>query len=262
MRPGVSVKIASGVIAALLVLPVLVVIPMSFAAGTSFQFPPDDWATTWYQSFFTSDKWQFALTNSLKVALATAVLATVLGTMAAMGLSRLSTRWRSLGLSLIMMPIVIPNILIALAVYATFLDLKLNGTLRGLVFAHTAIALPFVVIAVNTRLQGIDMSLRSAAFSLGARPAAAFRQVILPLLLPGVLSALVLAFVSSFDEVVISLFLQTPANTTLPVQMFDAVSVEIDPTISAAASFVVISVSTVILVGQLVALRRRKGQVL
>jgi len=262
MKPGIFVRVATWLVAGLLVLPVVVIIPMSFSADITFQFPPESWSTRWYQNFFASEKWTFALTNSLKVGLVTAVVATTVGTLASLGIARLPRKMRGVASSVVMMPLIIPNILIALAIYATFLNLKLNGTLHGLVFAHTAIALPFVVIAVNARLQGIDKGLSAAAMSLGASPWGAFRQVVLPLLLPGVLSAAVLAFVTSFDEVVIALFLQTPANTTLPVQMFNSVAIEIDPTISAASSFVVVIVSAGILLGQLAALRRRKGRVL
>jgi putative spermidine/putrescine transport system permease protein len=246
-------------VAVLLVLPVLVIVPLSFSASSNFQFPPPAWSTRWYESLFASPAWTFALDNSLKVGALTALLATTLGTLAALGMSKMPRRWSGLFSGFVMIPLIIPNILVALAVYSTFLNLKLNGTLTGLVLAHTAIALPFVVIAVRARLQGMDSRLTTAALSLGATPVAAFRQIIFPLLLPGVLSAVVLAFVTSFDEVVIALFLHTPGNTTLPVQMFNSVAIEIDPTISAAASLVVVVVSLAILIGQLALLRRRKG---
>lgn len=259
MKAGWLAKSITSVTVVLLVLPIVVIIPMSFSAGTGFHFPPEEWSLRWYESFFSSPRWQRALMNSLIIGFATAFVVTVIGTMAALAVARMTPRLRSVATSLVLIPVVIPNILIALAIYSTFLMLKLNGTLHGIAIAHIAISLPFVFIAVTARLQGIDMGLRSAAISLGATPWAAFRQVILPLLLPGVVSGAILAFVTSFDEVVIALFLQTPANTTLPVQMFNSVAIEIDPTISAASSFVVVSVSIIVFVGQSIGLSRRKS---
>lgn len=256
MKPRFFVKLVAWLVAALLTLPVAVVIPMSFSGKSTFEFPPSSWSLRWYRNLFQSPQWTFALSNSLKVAVLTALISTVIGTMATVGLARLSRRISAIAMSAIMLPLIIPNILIALAIYATFLSLHLNGTIIGLVLADTAIALPFVVIAVNTRLRGIDDQLRVAALTLGATPFAAFRQVVLPLLWPGVVSALVLSFVTAFDEVIIALFLQTPANTTLSVQMFNSVSIEIDPTISAASSMLVVVVSAAILIGQIVIAKR------
>jgi len=257
MKPRFFAKFVSWLVAALLILPVAVVIPMSFSGRSTFEFPPTSWSLRWYINLFQAPQWTFALSNSLKVAVLTALISTVIGTMATVGLARLSRRISGFATSAILLPLIIPNILVALAVYATFLTLQLNGTIIGLVLADTAIALPFVVIAVNTRLKGIDDRLRIAALTLGATPFAAFRQVVLPLLWPGIVSAVVLSFVTAFDEVIIALFLQTPANTVLSVQMFNAVSIEIDPTISAASSVLVVVVSAAILVGQVIFTKRR-----
>ncbi|SHK08394.1 putative spermidine/putrescine transport system permease protein [Pseudonocardia thermophila] len=258
MRPWLRVHTA--ITAILLVAPTLVVLPMSFSAAQTFRFPPDEWSLRWYAKLFSSPEWVAALINSLQAGIFTALFATVLGTAAAFGLTRLGRRWRGPINGFLLSPMIVPHILVALVVFAAFLRIGLNGTLFGIILAHTALALPFVVIAVSARLQGMDARLPLVAVSLGADPVSAFRRVTLPLVLPGVLSGAVLAFVSSLDEVVIALFLQAPGAITLPVQMFNSVTVQIDPTISAASSLMVVLVSVPILVAQIVGARRgRKG---
>ncbi|MBQ0826540.1 ABC transporter permease subunit [Streptomyces tagetis] len=243
----------------LLTAPTLVVIPMSLSAGTTFRFPPEEWSTRWYDNLAHSPAWTESIGNSLQVALVSALAATVLGTAAAMGLQRLGPRSRGVLFGLLLSPLIVPNILVALVIFAAFLRLGLNGTLGGIMLAHTALALPYVVIAVFARLQGMDPRLATAASGLGARPWSVFRRVTLPQALPGVLSGAVLAFVTSLDEVVVALFLQAPGVFTLPVQMFNSVTIQIDPTISAASSVMVILVSVPILLAQLVGARRGKA---
>jgi putative spermidine/putrescine transport system permease protein len=178
--------------------------------------------------------------------------------MAAFGLARLHPRWRGTVSGFLLSPMIVPHILVALVVFSAFLRLSLNGTLIGIILAHTALAVPFVVIAVTARLQGMDSRLTGVAASLGANPYSAFRRVTLPLVMPGILSGAVLAFVTSLDEVVIALFLQAPGAITLPVKMFNSVTVQIDPTISAASSLMVVLVSVPILLAQVVGARRGK----
>ncbi|GID30718.1 ABC transporter permease subunit [Paractinoplanes brasiliensis] len=248
------------VVAVILVAPTLVVIPMSFSASSTFRFPPDEWSLRWYENLFTSPGWTAAILNTLQVGLYVAVIATVLGTMAAFGLARLSPRPRGAVNAFLLSPMIVPHILVALVVFSAFLRTGLNGTLFGIILAHTAMALPFVVIAVTARLQGMDARLPAVAASLGASPVSAFRRVTLPLVMPGILSGAVLAFVSSLDEVVIALFLQAPGAITLPVQMFNSITVQIDPTISAASSLMVVLVSVPILLAQLAGARKRRSR--
>lgn len=253
---GPGLRAAVILVALVLVAPTLVVIPMSFTAGTTFSFPPDDWSLRWYREFVTEPAWRTAIGNSLRIALAVAALSVVLGTAAAIGLVRATFRGTSVLRALLLSPMTVPNIVTAIAVYVLFLRWQLNGTYLGFVLANTAVALPFVVISVSSSLQGFDRRLETAASSLGASPWTVFRSVTLPLVLPGVLSGAVFAFVTSFDEVVIALFLQSPTLTTLPVQMYKSVTLEIDPTIAAASSVVVVVVSLLILLPQLRAARR------
>lgn len=258
VRPWLRVH--TTIVAIVLLAPTLVVIPMSFSSAETFRFPPDGWSLRWYQELFTSPEWTAAILNSLQAGIYTALCATVLGTTAAFGLARVNTRWRGAINGFLLSPMIVPHILVALVVFAAFLRLGLNGTLIGIILAHTAMALPFVVIAVTARLQGMDGRLPAVAASLGADPVSAFRRVTLPLVLPGILSGAVLAFVTSLDEVVIALFLQAPGAITLPVQMFNSVTVQIDPTISAASSLMVVLVSVPILLAQVVGARRGRGR--
>jgi putative spermidine/putrescine transport system permease protein len=246
------------IVAIILVAPTLVIFPMSFSSAQTFRFPPDGWSLRWYRELFTSPEWTAAILNSVQVGIYTALIATVLGTTAAFGLARVRSRWRGPVNGFLLSPMIVPHILVALVVFSAFLQLGLNGTLIGIILAHTALAVPFVVIAVTARLQGMDGRLPGVAASLGANPVSAFRRVTLPLVLPGILSGAVLAFVSSLDEVVIALFLQAPGAITLPVQMFNSVTVQIDPTISAASSLMVVLVSVPILLAQVAGARRGK----
>jgi putative spermidine/putrescine transport system permease protein len=229
-----------------LVVPTLIVIPISFSGEDSFAFPPSSWSTKHYATFFTESSWLTSLLVSLQLALIVTVVATVLGTMAAFALSR--TRFAGKGAieGLFLAPLIVPGIVVAVAMYAAFLGWGLIGTPTGFVVAHTVLALPFVTVNVTAALTGFDRTLERASASLGASSWTTFRSVTFPLIRPGVLAGALFAFVTSFDEVVVSLFIRPPNLQTLPVRMFTSVTNEVDPTI-AAASTVVLVVSTALL---------------
>ncbi|WP_051579836.1 ABC transporter permease [Pseudonocardia acaciae] len=243
-------------VGAWLLVPTLVVVPISFSGEDSFQFPPGSWSLRHYRTFFTDLSWLNALLVSIQLALMVTAIATVLGTAAAFALSRTASRWRGPLNGLFLAPMIVPGIVVAVAVYAAFLRWGLIGTPIGFVIAHTVLAIPFVTVNVGAALGGFDRTLERAAASLGASATATFRRVTLPLIMPGVLSGAVFAFVTSFDEVVVSLFVQSPRLQTLPVRMFTSVTNEVDPTIAAAAT-VVITVTTALL-GLAAALRRSR----
>lgn len=245
------------VVVLLLLAPTLVVIPMSFSAGDTFAFPPSNWSSRWYEQFFSSGAWMSSLVTSLEVGLMAAALATVLGVAAAFALDRGRFRGRGALRSLAMAPMIMPGIVVAVAIYSVFLRWHLTGTLAGFVLADTTLAIPFVIVTVTTSLSGYDRTVETAAASLGASPATTFRRITLPLVLPGVASGFVFAFVTSLDEVVIALFLQTPEVRTLPVQMYNSITLEIDPTIAAASSLMVVVTTLVLLIPQF--LRRRRS---
>ncbi|WP_395105537.1 ABC transporter permease [Actinomadura sp. SCN-SB] len=257
-RGGVGLRLWAVLVAAVLVGPTLVVLPLSFTGRRSFAFPPSDWSLEWYRTLFTDPSWRDSLLMSVQIALAVAVAATVLGTAAALALDRGRLPGKGLIHGLLLAPMVVPQIVAAIGVYAVFLQWRLSGTVAGFVLAHTAIALPFVVVAVSAALRGHDRRLERAAASLGAGPWTTFRRITLPIILPGVLSGAVFAFVTSLDEVVVALYLQSPTLHTLPVQMFSSVTVETDPTIASASSLVLVVTTALILLPQL--LRRERAR--
>jgi putative spermidine/putrescine transport system permease protein len=239
------------------ILPTLFVIPMSFSTATTFQFPPKGFSFHLYENFFTHKVWLTSLRNSVLVALLAALLATVVGTAAALGLYNLTGRLARFARTLLMVSMVTPAIVIAVAVYISFLKWHLVGTLGGYVLAHAAIGVPFVLVSVTSALGGFDPKLLHASASLGAPPHRTFLRVTMPLISRGIITGAIFAFVTSFDEVVIALFLRAPRFQTLPVQMYNSVTVEIDPTIAASSSIVVTAVTVACLVLQFVGSRRR-----
>lgn len=239
------------------ILPTLFVIPVSFSSASTFQFPPRDLSLQLYENFFTDPVWLTSLRNSVFVALLAALLATVVGTAAALGLHNLTGRLARFARTLLMVSIVTPLIVIAVAVYISFLKWHLVGTATGYVLAHAAIGVPFVLVSVSSALGGFDPRLLRASASLGAPPWRTFVRVTMPLIGRGILTGAIFAFVTSFDEVVIALFLRSPTFQTLPVQMYNSVTVEIDPTIAASSSLVVTAVTVLLLVLQVVGSRKR-----
>jgi putative spermidine/putrescine transport system permease protein len=240
---------------AFLILPILIIVPLSFSSGTFLTFPLPGLSLRWYQEFFTSAPWQLSLRNSLIVASATTALATALGTLAALGLTRARLPAQTLLMGLIVSPMVVPLVIVAVGVYFAYAPFGLTSSLLGLTLAHTALAAPFVVITVSATLQGFDPNQARAGASLGASPVVVFRRIILPLILPGVISGALFAFVTSFDEVVVALFVTGPAERTLPRQMFNGIRENISPVIAAAATFVILV--SVLLLSVLEVLRRR-----
>lgn len=235
-----------------LITPTLIVIPLSFTDRASFDFPPKGWSLHYYQDFLTNPVWRDALFTSLKLGVAVMLLATVLGTAASVALVRGRFPGKSFVNGLLLAPMIVPVIVVAVATFGTFLRWQLVGTFIGFLLAHTVLALPFVVVTVSSALRTFDMRLELAAASLGASQLTRLRRVTLPLVLPGVLSGAVFAFVTSFDEVVIALYIQSPQMRTLPVQMYTSVTSETDPTIAAASSLILVVTTLLILVPQLI----------
>lgn len=255
-RLGLGLRIWIVLVMGLLILPTLVVIPMSFTDARTFQFPPENWSLRWYGEFFTSDAWVSAFVTSLQVAALAAVIATVLGTAAAVALDRWDFPGRELIRQVILAPLIIPVIVIAVALYYVFLQWHLVGNFTGFVIAHVVLAVPFVVVSVSTSLAGYDRRLSLASASLGASPATSFLKITAPLIMPGIGSGFVFAFVTSLDEVVIALFLQSPDIETLPVRMYEGVTSDIDPTVAVASTLMVLVTLIVLLSPELLRFRR------
>jgi putative spermidine/putrescine transport system permease protein len=240
-----------------LILPILVILPLSFTSGELLVYPLPAWSLRWYREFTTGPMWTQATWNSLVLAAVTTLVATTAGMLAAFGLQGLRSRFKPVLYGLLALPLIIPPVMVAVALFYYYARLGLVGTFSGLVFAHTVLALPFVVITVAATLQGFDPNLRRAAASLGASPLQAFRKVTLPIILPGVLSGAVFAFVTSFDELLVILFVGSPEQRTLPRQIFSGVSETMSPTVAAAA-VVLIGVSLILMA--VVELLRRRGE--
>jgi putative spermidine/putrescine transport system permease protein len=251
----IAARTFTGLVLAYLVIPVFVVLPLSFTSGQLLVFPLPGWSMQWYRDFFTNPVWTGALFNSTVIGLVVTVVATTLGTLAALGLHGSKAGWKPYVIGLLVTPLAVPVVIFAVAIFYAFASVGLVGTYLGMILAHTVLALPFVVITVSATLQSFDPNLVRAAASLGASPARAFRTVTLPIIAPGVVSGALFAFVSSFDELVVALFLGSPQQRTLPRQIFSGVSENISPTITAAA--VVLLVVSVALMGVMEALRRR-----
>lgn len=266
-RIRLPLRIWATVAALLLVAPTLVVIPLSFSDKRSFAFPIEGWSLQWYENFFTDQRWMNSLGTSLSLALVVGVVATVLGTLAALGLRGLNARLAAVAQVSMMLPILVPGIVAAIAIFGLYLRWGLSGSPLGIVLAHIALALPFVLIPVGTALRGLDETLVRAAAVLGASPIARFVQVQLPILLPGIITGFIFAFVTSLDEVVIAYFLQSPSVRTLPVQMYSSVTVETDPSIAAASTLLLVLSTCIILIPRIVQViqerraARRQGDV-
>ena len=230
-----------------LVAPILAIIPLSFNSEPFFTYPLPGLSMRWYEEFFASANWQLATKNSFVVAVLSTLMATTLGTLAAVGLSRPDCPYRNVIAAFIISPIVIPIVVAALGIFYFYSDLGLVGNLAGLVVAHTALGAPFVVITVAATLSGFDIRLMRAAASLGAPPLTAFRLVMLPLIMPGVVAGAIFAFVTSFDEVVVALFLAGSEQRTLPRQMWSGLREQISPTITAVATLLILLAAALML---------------
>jgi putative spermidine/putrescine transport system permease protein len=242
-----------------LLAPTLVIVPMSFTEARILSFPPEGFTLQWYQKMATDRQWSTGIVNSLQVATLTALLATVLGTLAALGLSRGRFYGRSLVNALVLSPLIVPVVVIAIGMFGLFVQWRLSGSLPGLVLAHTALALPFVVVAVSTSLRTMDRNLELAAANLGADPRRSFFNVTFPIILPGVLTGAIFAFITSWDEVVVAIFMTSARFRTLPVEMWEQVRQAVDPTV-AAVSTTLLVVTTVLLLLLLVVRRQAPAQ--
>ncbi|CAN5136416.1 ABC transporter permease [soil metagenome] len=254
------VRIVGGIVALILILPTLIVIPISFAGQRSFVFPPTSWSLQWYQELFNNPLWVASFQRSAGIGILAALLATVCGTAAAIALVRWSHRRLAGAIRALMMaPVVIPGIVLAIGIFAAFSVFGLTGTIPGFVIAHAALGLPFVIISVTASLSGVDPQIEKAAASLGASRWGVIRQITLPLVGPGVLAGALFAFVTSFDEILVSLFIKSPFLETFPLRIYQSVSNDTDPTVAAASTLVlVLTTAIIIAVSRVATLRARR----
>jgi putative spermidine/putrescine transport system permease protein len=255
------------------VAPLIAVIPISFSSAPFLQFTsemlsfqPEAFSMRWYKILIgdcsdpgittvCTDRWVRGAQNSLFIGIIATFLATTLGIMAALGLSRPHMPYRKVIMAIMISPLIVPLIITASGLFFFFAKFNLVATYTGLIFAHTVLGLPFVVITVTATLVGFDQNLTRAAASLGGSPFHNFFKIQMPLILPGVISGGLFAFITSFDEVVIVLFVGGPDQVTLPRQMWSGIRQEISPTILSAATILVII--SILLLTAVELLRRR-----
>ena len=235
-----------------LVIPTLLVIPMSFSASQYLEFPPREWSLRWYKSYFNSTAWMQATVTSLKAGVLTALLATPLATMAAYGLHVSRLRHVNLLLMLLLTPMVVPVILIGIGVFYAYVKLKLVNSMLGLVLAHSMLAVPVVMLVVASALKSFDLDQELVARSLGASRIKAFWMVTLPQIKFSVVTGAVLAFLTSFDEIIVSLFVSGGDNSTLTRNMFNALRDQVDPTIAAISTLIVLATTVLLVITQYV----------
>ncbi|ASL46607.1 Inner membrane ABC transporter permease protein YdcV [Burkholderia sp. AD24] len=223
-----------------LILPVLAIVPLSFSSSTFLVYPIPGWSLRWYQNLLASDEWRTAAKNSFIVAPSATVVATVLGTLAAIGLTKANFRGKGLLMAILISPMIVPVVVVGVGMYLFFAPLGLANTYIGLILAHASLGVPFVVTTVAATLQGFNYNLVRASLSLGANPVKTFFRITLPVIAPGVISGALFAFATSFDEVVVTLFLAGADQTTLPRQMFTGIRENISPTIAALATILIV----------------------
>ena len=249
-----------------LVAPLFVIIPLSFNAEQYIHFSddmlalkPEAFSLRWYEDMIygTKNPWGLAFRNSLIIAFFATLGATALGTLAALGLSSRFMPYKGLIMGVLISPMIVPLIISGSALFFFLSDVGLSSSFPGIIIAHIVLGTPFVVITVTATLSGFDHSITRAASSLGSTPWNTFFKIILPLITPGVVSGALFAFVTSFDEVVVVLFLAGPGQTTIPIQMWTGLREQLSPTILSVATCLIIG-SVIILV--LMELLRRRSE--
>jgi putative spermidine/putrescine transport system permease protein len=245
-------------VAVFLIVPIFIPVPLSLNSGSFFTFPLAGLSTRWYEVVLGSDRWRAAIGNSLLIAFGTTLLGTILGTLTAIGLASDKLPGRKLIMPLLISPLIVPVVITAVGAYLFYARLGLASTYTGIILAHTALASPFVVVTVSASLTGFDRNLLRAASISGAKPLVSFFRVMLPLILPGVLSGAAFAFVTSFDEVVIVQFLASANQRTLPLVMFTGLREQLSPAITAAATLMMMLSIALLIAAEL--LRRHARQ--
>jgi putative spermidine/putrescine transport system permease protein len=266
-RPAADTQITHGdrlwlyivatIIMLLLVIPTFIVIPMSFSDSQYLEFPPDHWSVRWYTVYFESSKWMRATVTSVQVGVLTMLLATPVGTMAAYALFVSGHRLARAIFMLLITPMIVPVILIAIGTFYAYGRVGLNNTITGLVLAHTVLAAPLVMIVITSALRNYDLNQERVARSLGATRIKAFFVITLPQIKFSVVTAALLSFLTSFDEVIVAIFVSGGSNATLTKHMFAALRDFIDPTIAAISTIMILVSTTLLLATQFLGKRAR-----
>jgi len=252
-----TVRAMGGFVIAALIVPIIVVMIISFSKASFLTFPPPGWSFRWYEKFFTDSQWIAAFTSSLTIAVISSAMAVTLGGCAAMGIVRSTIKGKTILMLLLVSPVIVPPVVLGLSLYSLFLRFDLVGTIGGLAAAHAIGGLPIVVVIVAAALQGVDTRLEQAASVHGASPLTVFRTVTLPAIAPGLAAAAFFAFLHSFDELVLSLFLSSANLQTLPLRLWADVNYQLNPVLAVVSTLEVLLVVGGIILSRPVLARSR-----
>ena len=238
MNPSPATRFLAILTLTYLILPILVVVPMSFSSASSLSFPPPGLSLRWYRSFFESEAWLDAMVMSLALATISSTLGVILGSLAAYGLRRRNFNLKNVLEGNFMAPVILPSIITAVALYIALGRIGMLGTLTGLVVAHTLLVVPYVIVVMVVAIKSFDIRLEQVAWTMGASWFTTVRRVVIPLLAPNIAAAWIFAFVHRFDEVVVTSFI-AGTYETIPKKMFSELILEISPTITSVASLLI-----------------------
>lgn len=258
MRCNLPVRVITSVLCLLLMLPIFIVMAASVNNDSYLSFPPDSFSLRWFESFFGDLRWRKALYTSLIIGFLTCLISTTIGFLGAYSFVRGHYRGKKLLLSIVLLPLIIPNIITAIALYFLSAPLGLVGSKLWISIGHSVIALPIVVLILISALQNVDERLELAAFGMGASRLTTFRTIVIPLALPGVVSAALFSFLTSFDELIIGLFLSGVLSETLQVRIWNSLLMEAEPIIAAVSTFLIFS--TIVILGIEVLVRHTRGK--
>jgi len=245
----------TAVVALFLLLPIVFIAALSFGDSQWLLFPPPGWTLRWYRDLLADPRWLEAAWTSARIAIAVTVLSVVLGLFASLALTRENFRGREILRAFFITPMILPVVVLAVALYAFFLKIGLNGTFLGFILAHLILALPFSVISISNALEGFDKSIEDAAILCGASPWEARFRVTLPAISHGLFAAAIFSFLVSWDEVVVAIFMASPTLQTLPVKIWTTLRQDLTPVIAAASTLLVLFTIVLMLLAALV----RKG---
>jgi ABC-type spermidine/putrescine transport system permease subunit II len=232
----------------LLITPIVIVCVLAFSGQGYLRFPPESYSLRWFAAFFGDTRWRQSLWSSVSIALVACVISTVFGFLAAYAFTRSQMKAKKLILSFMLLPVIVPSVITAVAMYFLSARLGLVGNILWIGTCHAVVALPLVLLILLSAMQGVDINLERAALSLGASRTRVFLKVVLPIASPGVLSAALFAFLTSFDELIISLFLAGVRAQTLPVRIWNSLHLEIEPVIAAVSAFLIAVTGAVLVV--------------
>lgn len=256
---GLVLPFYLGLACLVLMAPIVIVCVLAFSGQGYLKFPPESFSLRWFTAFFGDARWRQSLWSSTVIALIACVISTVLGFFTAYALVRSDMRAKKILLSFMLLPLIVPHVITAIAMYFVTARFGLVGNMIWIGFCHAVIALPIVLLILLSTLQGVDVNLERAALSLGASRSRVFLRVVVPIAFPGILSAALFAFLASFDELIISLFLAGVRAQTLPVRIWNSLHLEVEPVIAAVSAFLIAVTGAVLLLDRAVRQMRNDG---